>query len=119
MFTYLDPKIRKRLTDQNKLIHISRKGETIARDTIAQNDFSIQLLGPIPLPIQIGGRHYHAKWYAAVRTTEITSVESLAKELTEGGKQNLFAKLADPMAVNSVLIYFLISLLGKSPSSLV
>ena len=77
----------------------------MARDAIAHHDFSIQLLGPIPLPIQVSGRHYQAKWYAAVRTTEITSVESLARELTEGGKQNLFAKLADPMAVNSVLLF--------------
>lgn len=106
MFTYLNPRIRKQLTEQGKLTCINRMGEPVtAPQSSGEQSSSIQLLGPIPLPLKVKDHHYQATWYAAVRSTEIGAVENLAAELIENGGQNLFAMLANPMAVNSVLIF--------------
>ena len=80
-------------------------GKEISESTLlADENISIRLLGPIPLPLSINNKKYHAKWYAAVRSTEISKVEGLARDLLKQGGQNLFATLATPMAVNSVLV---------------
>ena len=50
------------------------------------------------------GKSYQAQWYATVRSTELNKVEELAENLRQSDGQNLFASLATPMAVNSVLI---------------
>ncbi len=105
MFTYLNPDIRQQLTDAGKLVRIDRKGVTINDDKPAPaGELVINLLGPIPLPIKMGGESYQAQWYAAVRSTELEKVEGLAATLRESGGQNLFSTLASSMAVNSVLV---------------
>ncbi|NKB75882.1 MAG: GTP cyclohydrolase II RibA [Gammaproteobacteria bacterium] len=106
MFTYLNPDVRQRLIKQGKLTRIDQKGNEIPESTlIGDENTSIRLLGPIPLPLSVNGKHYHAQWYAAVRNTEIGKVETLANDLLQEGGQNLFATLATPMAVNSVLVF--------------
>lgn len=105
MFTYLNPDVRAKLIEQNKLIRIDEAGELIdiAGDAPA-GQRSLNLLGPVPLPLARGERHPLAQWYAAVRSTELSEVEGLASTLREQGGQHLFSQLASSMAVNSVLI---------------
>ena len=105
MFTYLDPEVRQKLVADGKLIKITRDGAVIPNDAdISADDIIINLLGPIPLPINLSNQHYQVSWYAAVRSTELQKVEDLANTLRKSGGQNLFADLASSMAVNSVLI---------------
>ncbi|MEL6214130.1 MAG: GTP cyclohydrolase II [Pseudomonadota bacterium] len=105
MFTYLDPAVRQRLVNENKLRRINRTGERLPIDeTPMPGQLSINLLGPIPLPVSRNGWHHTFQWYAAVRNTELAKVEALAASLTAEGGQRLFAELATSMAVNSVLI---------------
>ncbi len=105
MFTYIDPTIRGRLIDQGRLIRIDRRGRIIdAKTPPPAGEAAINLLGPIPLPLELGGRRVEVRWYAAVRHTELSKVEELASELREQGGQRLFATLASSMAVNSVLL---------------
>lgn len=105
MFTYLNPKVREELVATGKLVQIDRKGQAIDPEHPVQpGDLVINLLGPIPLPLKMGGISYQATWYAAVRSSELEQVEGLAATLRETGGQNLFATLVSPMAVNSVLL---------------
>ena len=105
MFTYLDPDIRQQLVDSGKLVCIDRNGSPVAHENALSGDERvINLLGPIPLPLAVGGMDYRVAWYAAVRRTELGKVEDLAARLRESGRQNLFADLATSMAVNSVLV---------------
>jgi GTP cyclohydrolase II len=105
MFTYLNPTVRKKLIEQGKLRRIDRRGNTLDIDSSGLSDeLIINLLGPIPLPLKLSGKSYQAQWYATVRSSELAKVEELAKDLTKTEGQNLFASLASPMAVNSVLL---------------
>tara|TARA_R110002096_G_scaffold22675_13_gene72719 strand:- start:1783 stop:2607 length:825 start_codon:yes stop_codon:yes gene_type:complete len=117
MFTYLNPRIRQRLIDEGKLIRINARGETIPLDQQpADGALAINVLGPIPLPIELGEVKITTRWYATVRSTELATVEALARDLTKQGGQQLFATLASSMAVNSVLV---IGEPGKSDNPLV
>ncbi len=105
MFTYLNPEVRARLIEQGKLFRIDAEGQLLdARLPVAPGAHAINLLGPIPLPLQLPGVHLTVQWFAAVRSTELGQVESLAGELRERGGQHLFSHLASFMAVNSVLV---------------
>ena len=68
MFTYLDPTIRKRLVAEGKLIRIDREGHKLGPDESGGGQ-AISMLGPIPLPLTIAGRHIDVTWYACVRNT--------------------------------------------------
>lgn len=105
MFTYLNPTIRQRLVDEHKLIRIDGQGREIATQDVANApELAINILGPIPLPIQLGDVELETQWYATVRSTELAKVEELARDLSKQGGQRLFAMLASSMAVNSVLV---------------
>ena len=104
MFTYLNPDVRKKLVKTGKLTRINRQGKALDPDGEIQEKLVINLLGPIPLPMELRGHHYDATWYAAVKSTELAEVESLAADLRNSGTQTLFATLASSMAVNSVLL---------------
>ncbi len=105
MFTYLNPKVRQKLVKSGKLKRINALGQNIDPDKPTENEtLSLNILGPIPLPLNLGNKKSQVLWYTAVRTTELHQVESLANELREAGEQNLFSKLASSMAVNSVLV---------------
>jgi len=104
MFTYLNPKVRQRLIADGKLVRINAQGGRISAELPApEGELSINLLGPIPLPIRLGKLEIQARWYATVRSTELAKVEGLASELSRHGGQRLFSMLASSMAVNSVL----------------
>lgn len=105
MFTYLNPEIRERLIDEGKLLRIDARGTKL--DPHAQppaEELSLNLLGPIALPISVSGKPQTVDWYACVRSTELRQVEELAGRLRGSGGQHLFPMLASSMAVNSVLV---------------
>ena len=92
MFTYIDPSVRERLVAAGKLFRIDA------------GDRRISVLGPIPMPLQVGAEHIDVQWYATVRNTELTKIEDFAAELREKHGERSFAELASSMAVNSVLL---------------
>jgi GTP cyclohydrolase II len=104
MFSYIDPGVRKRLIADGKLFRITQSGERVDGDARAGVERTISLLGPIPLPLDLGGRRIDVLWYAAVRNTELAKLQELADELREQNAQASFATLATSMAVNSVLV---------------
>lgn len=105
MFTYLNPDVRERLIQQGSLVRIDPRGRKL--DPRAQpmaGETALNILGPIPMPIELAGISIRVKWYASVRSTELSEVEDLAGTLRESGGQHLFTVLASSMAVNSVLV---------------
>lgn len=105
MFTYLNPEVRKKLITQGKLVRIDANGEGLSvEDSAPAGQRSLNLLGPVPMPIARGNTRPNVQWYAAVRSTELSEVENLASTLREQGGQHLFSQLASSMAVNSVLV---------------
>ena len=105
MFTYLDPSIRRRFIKEEKLIRIGYDGEQLDSEAPqAPGEVIINLLGPIPMPIDTLEGRIIVQWYAAVRSTELQQVEALANKLTSEGGQHLFSHLVSPLAVNSVLV---------------
>ena len=105
MFTYLNPDIRRKLVAQGKLLRIDASGQLIdARAPVPSGELSINLLGPVPLPLSLPSVKTTVDWYATVRSTELSRVEALAADLRDRGEQNLFAHLVSPLAINSVLV---------------
>ncbi|MBT8085314.1 MAG: GTP cyclohydrolase II [Woeseia sp.] len=106
MFTYIDPDVRKRLLRDGKLQRIDANGQRVTAEGDAlPGTRSLSILGPIPLPLHLGGNDYRVDWYASVRHTELSQVQELADELREREGQASFAMLASSMAVNSVLLF--------------
>jgi GTP cyclohydrolase II len=104
MFTYIDPTIRERLVASGKLVRIDREGAVLGEEQAADGRGTISILGPIPLPLAFGEKHYDVQWYACVRNTELSKIEDIAEKLRAQAAQESFASLASSMAVNSVLI---------------
>ncbi len=105
MFTYIDPTVRARLAEQGTLFQIDREGRRIAPgSTPAPGGHTISVLGPIPLPLHLGGSRFDVQWYACVRNTELGKIEELADDLREQNGQRSFATLASYMAVNCVMV---------------
>ena len=104
MFTYINPEIRERLVRDGKLRRINNDGEPVEADDVTSPGKHLNLLGPIPMPLARGTQQPTVKWYACVRSTELSEVEHLANTLREQGGQHLFSHLASSMAVNSVLV---------------
>lgn len=105
MFAYIDPTVRARLVEQRKLIRIDAQGMPLESHAPATGDSGVVLnvLGPIPLPIDIGGRQRIFQWYAFVRQTELQEANRLADALRGRGEQHLFSVLSKNLSVNSVL----------------
>ena len=104
MFSYIDPSVRERLASQGKLFRIDRQGKRLPDDAPTGTGQTISILGPIPLPLDVGERQINVQWYACVRNTELTRIQQLADELRAQKAQESFAGLASSMAVNSVLV---------------
>jgi GTP cyclohydrolase II len=105
MFTYIDPSVRERLASKGTLFQIDREGRRLEPGTVAAaGSHTISILGPIPLPLDLGGSRYDVTWYACVRNTELGKIEELADDLRAQDGQRSFATLASYMAVNSVMI---------------
>jgi len=104
MFTYIDPSVRQRLTEQGTLFQVDREGARLAAGDIAAAGHTISVLGPIPLPLKLCGQRFEVQWYACVRNTELGKIEELADDLRAQHGQRSFATLASYMAVNSVMV---------------
>ena len=75
MFTYLNPDVRKRLIAEGKLVRLDAQGQLIDVATPeSPGELAINLLGPIPLPLNLPGVETTVQWYAAVRSTELKPV---------------------------------------------
>ena len=104
MFSYIDPTVRERLLAQGNLFRIDSDGNRLAVDAPTGSGKTVSILGPIPLPLDVGGRQIEVQWYACVRNTELSRLQDLADKLRAEKAQESFANLATSMAVNSVLI---------------
>ena len=104
MFTYIDPTVRERLTEQGTLFQIDRDGVLIESGSAGGLGHTISILGPIPLPLRLCGSAIDVLWYACVRNTELGKIEELADDLRAQDGQQSFATLASYMAVNSVMV---------------
>ena len=105
MFAYIDPTIRARLISQGKLIRIDSHGQALDPEAVAAGGGAmLNVLGPIPLPIDIGPQQRTFQWYAFVRHTELSEANRIADALRGRGEQHLFHVLSNNMSVNSVLV---------------
>lgn len=107
MFTYIDPRVRKRLIAGGHLVRIDAAGKRIDLSAGAGEGAgrTLDVLGPIPMPVTLDDRELVFDWYAAVRSAELDRVDELARTLRDEGRPRLFAALSASMAVNSVLLY--------------
>jgi GTP cyclohydrolase II len=105
MFAYIDPNVRARLIAERKLIRIDAQGHELDPETAPPSGQGplINVLGPIPLPIDIGGEEHLFQWFAFVRHTELQEANRIADSLRGEGRQHLFSVLSNNMSVNSVL----------------
>ena len=105
MFTYIDPTVRERLIAQGRLRRIDAAGTPVdATRPGLPDEPALEVLGPIPLPMDLTGEELTVQWYAFVRRTELAKVDELAADLRRRGGQRLFASLTSSMAVNSLLV---------------
>ncbi|MBB6092539.1 GTP cyclohydrolase II [Povalibacter uvarum] len=106
MFAYIDPTVRARLVAEQKLIRIDAQGNALDPNEVPdlKQGVILNVLGPIPLPIDIGGEQRTFQWYAFVRHTELQEANRIADSLRGEGKQHLFSVLSNSMSVNSVLV---------------
>lgn len=112
MFAYIDPTIRARLIDSGKLIRINRTGSIMGPEQAPEEgEVALNVLGPIPMPVDVAESEVVFDWYAFVRHTELAKANEIAGALRGRGEQQLFSVLADAMSVNSVL-----RLEGSDPS---
>lgn len=106
MFGYIDPTIRERLVTDGKLLRIDANGRPIGVDARSEDtDLTLNVLGPIPLPIDVGDRHEVFQWYAFVRHTELEKAEEIGDSIRRRGDKRLFSLLSSYMAVNSALVH--------------
>jgi GTP cyclohydrolase II len=96
--------VRERLTAQGTLFQIDRDGARLEPGRAPSHGSTISVLGPIPLPLELGDLHVDVQWYACVRNTELGKIEELADDLRAQQGQQSFATLASYMAVNSVML---------------
>jgi GTP cyclohydrolase II len=106
MFAYIDPSIRKRLAQAGKLVRIDASGNTIEPEAVfGDSDLAINVLGPIPLPLDLRGKRATFQWFAFVRQTEIAQAHQIADALIKRGDQRLFPMLSSHLSVNSAVVY--------------
>ncbi len=106
MFGYIDPKVREQLIETGQLIRINGKGQQIEVDGLpVEDDITLNVLGPIPMPVDIGEKRKTVSWYAFVRHTELAIAEEIADSVRKRGDHRLLPLLSAHMAVNSALVH--------------
>ena len=106
MFAYIDPTVTSRLAAEGKLLRIDRRGRRLDLEApVPAGSRALDLLGPIPLPLEVGGADLEADWFAVVRHTELEPVDELARTLRERGAVRRFASIVSHISVNSVLVF--------------
>ena len=67
MFTYLNPEVREKLVDQGRLVRVNSEGELIdVKSPDYPGELAINLLGPIPMPMAIGGVDLTVDWLSLI-----------------------------------------------------
>jgi len=106
VFAYINPDIRQRLLDAGKLVRLDASGQLIPPHEVSEDtDLTVNLVGPIPMPLCLNGTEVTFDWYAFVRHTELSKANELADVLRSRGDQHLFANLSSHMSVNSALVW--------------
>ena len=105
MFAYIDPTIRARLTAAGELVRVDARGRPLAADApLADGEVALEVLGPIPMPIELDGEEVRFDWFAFVRRSQLAEAEALADALRERGEAPRFSELSPFMSVNSALV---------------
>ncbi len=102
MFSYVDPSVKRELLAAGKLVSIDEHGRVL--DGGGESPF-LSIVGPVPLPVRIASGSPTFQWYASVRRSDLDRIENVVRTLRESGPRQVFALLADHLAVNSVLLY--------------
>ena len=56
MFTYLNPEIRQRLIEQEKLVRVNSEGQIIDVSSPEHpGELAVNVMGPIPMPMSLPG----------------------------------------------------------------
>lgn len=106
MFAYIDPSIRERLVQTGQLFRIDAHGNRIDIDAVSSgSDPTLNVIGPIPLPVDLRGARAAFQWYAFVRHTELAQANEIADALCKRGDQRLFPLITSHMSVNSALVW--------------
>jgi GTP cyclohydrolase II len=102
MFSYVDRKIRDRLTTNGTLVYLNEKGERV--DENYPGKPVVSLLGPIPMPVTVSGAELKLHWYPFVRRVELRHVLETANAISGGDKEAFRLLLQERMSVNSILM---------------
>lgn len=107
MFSYIDPSVRRHLVDNGQLFQLDRGGVRLDADaTGAPGEVRLNVLGPVPLPLDVAGEEHVFDWYTFVRRAELAHTEALAEAVRNRSEPNrLMPLLSTYMAVNSALVY--------------
>lgn len=102
MFSYVDPTVKKDLICAGKLFALDEQG---ARVSLAQDEAFLNVVGPVPLPLEHAHGAERFLWYAWVRRADFDRIEQIVEEVRNNGPRHLFSLLTEHMAVNSALVY--------------
>ncbi|MBN1655498.1 MAG: GTP cyclohydrolase II [Deltaproteobacteria bacterium] len=103
MFSYVDRNIQERFEDDRRLFHLDKQGNTVKNG--GEEVPILSILGPIPLPIVIGGKESRVDWYPFVRRVQLKQVLQAAEEVPDGGEEAFRDLLQTNMSVNSLLAF--------------
>ena len=106
MFAYIDPRIRSVLVERGRLLRIDGLGRPIPVDEAASGagDLTLNVLGPVPLPIEVSTGTVIFQWWSFVRHTELAKAEEIARAIQGGPDRHLVALLSSHMSVNAALV---------------
>ncbi len=106
MFSYIDPEIRALLLEKGHLFQLDEKGVRCdVQDESPGGGRFLNVLGSVPIPMDVGGRRITMNWYTFVRRAELAHTEEIAAAVRSRGDGRLMPLLAEYMAVNSALVY--------------
>lgn len=102
MFSYVDQRIRDELEAAGLLVNLDEDGKPVdGQDRTA----AVSILGPVPIPRQVGEQEVLLDWYPFVRRTELGLVLGAAQGVEEGGAEAFRKLIQSSMSVNSVFAF--------------
>lgn len=101
MFSYVDPKMRQKLQQSDKLFYLNEQGEKVAEDYDGAPVISV--IGPIPMPVTVDQKEILLHWYPFVRRVELRQVLDTAEAVQQGEKEAFRLLIQERMSVNSIL----------------
>lgn len=101
MFSYVDPKIRARLQQGDKLFFLNQDGEKVEENYAGTPVISV--IGPIPMPVTVDEKEVLLHWYPFVRRVELRHVLETANAVKGSNKEAFRLLIQERMSVNSIL----------------